>query len=214
MAAALVFLICFWYWLFGDEEVALPGPSDRLGVHSAQQLNNNKSPDIQNLQHHQPSFCGEKKYGKTRFTCNERLNYMRSTYHISEHEAKNVIFESKDCICDCLWGYKEECFSSSLMRDDCICDVDDKEEDMMLRAPENEKESWGSGRWQRMLIGIFSYDSLKEFEHLEWQIERLISRITSIILLVLVMMILILLFAVYKSSSTMKISLLIEGSVE
>lgn len=111
----------------------------------------------------QPSFCGEKQWNSA-FTCNKRLEYLRSQYHMSEQEAKNSLLESKHCICDCIWGYKEDCSSSSLGSEDCICDVDDKDVNIIMPQPHDVKESWGDGRWQRMLIGIFSYDSLKEFE--------------------------------------------------
>ncbi len=117
----------------------------------------------QNNLQHQPSFCGRKQYGSTKFTCNQRVEYLCWKHHISEQEAKNNLLESKDCICDCLWGYKEDCTYSSLESEDCICDDDNNEDDIMMpRAP--VEKSWGDGRWQRMLIGIFSYDSMKEFE--------------------------------------------------
>ena len=74
---------------------------------------------------------------------------------MSEQAAKNSLLENKDCICDCLWGYREDCYSSFLESKDCVCDMG---EDKMFGAP--VKKRWGDGRWERMLIGIFSYDQL------------------------------------------------------
>lgn len=130
---------------------SLGGPQDRK---------NKKSPNIQN---HQPqSYCGEKLYTPLGVKCNKRLKFMCSKYHISEQEAKNNLLENKHCICDCLWGYREECYSSLLESKDCICDMEE-EEDKIFGVPVKTKR-WGDGRWERMLIGIFSYDNQNQFE--------------------------------------------------
>ena len=134
-------------------------PLKSISSLGAPQQRNKKSPSIQNHQP-QPLFCGEKQYKSLGVSCNERLKFLCSRYHISEQEAKNHLLENKDCICDCLWGYREECYSSLLESKDCICDME--EEDMMFGAP--VKKRWVDGRWERMLIGIFSYDNLNEFE--------------------------------------------------
>ena len=153
--ASLVLLVFSWYCLF--RKVALPRDGHSLEVPHQQQRNKN-SPNSQDYPH-QLLFCGEKTYKSLGFTCNKRLKFLSSRYNMSEQAAKNSLLENKDCICDCLWGYREDCYSSFLESKDCVCDMG---EDKMFGAP--VKKRWGDGRWERMLIGIFSYDQLNEFE--------------------------------------------------